>query len=52
MLNVTMKDIYEKKKEKISYTKDKVKKDKIVQKKVNFEVPLYSPEIIFKRKWK
>ena len=47
-VDVTMKDIYEKKKEKISYTKDKVKKDKIVQKKVNFEVPLYSPEIILR----
>ena len=47
-VDVSMKDIYEKKKEKISYTKDKIKKNKIVQKKVNFEVPLYSTELILK----
>ena len=47
-VDVSMKDIYEKKIEKISYTKDKKKKNKIIQKKVNCEVPLYSNEIILK----
>jgi len=47
-VDVSMKDIYEKKIEKISYTKDKIKKNKIIEKKVNCEVPLYHNEIILK----
>ena len=47
-IDTCLKDIYLKKQENITYTKDKIKKRKIIQKKIDLTVPLYHPEIILK----
>lgn len=47
-VNVTMKEVYEKKKRKINYEKNKFKKGKIVKKKINLEIDLFDKEIILK----
>ena len=44
-LDVTLNEIYEKKKKEIKYSKNKFKKGKIVKKKINLEIDLFDKEI-------
>lgn len=44
-LDVTLNEIYEKKKKEIKYFKNKFKKGKIVKKKINLEIDLFDKEI-------
>jgi len=46
--NITFKEVYNKSKRKIHYNKNKFKKGKIINKKVNLEINLFDSEILLK----